>query len=135
MEARGTASIPKPLIMRTSALRQKRPFPQSQKLKKSKDDENNFPKSIATEQAREILQIRNKIRWDSHLRNPRVAGPLHSKTQNGLGQFVFWTTEKQAQQLPICERNAQCMRSAKNETHRNLEKAHPCGYARACRAG
>src|SRR5258708_5435383 len=35
---------------------------------------------------------------------PASPGLLHSKTQNGLGQFVFWTTEKQAQQLPICER-------------------------------
>jgi hypothetical protein len=36
------------------------------KLKKSKDDENNFPKSIATEQAREVSTTRKSSWWNAH---------------------------------------------------------------------
>ena len=37
-----------------------------QKLKKSKDDKNNFPKPIATEHAREVSQRRNETWWNAH---------------------------------------------------------------------
>jgi hypothetical protein len=36
------------------------------KTKKKKDDENNFPKSIAIGQAREVSTTRNNTWWNAH---------------------------------------------------------------------